>query len=227
VQGPRIYLLDLTTSSLKELTTGEWPTWSPDGTKIAFQRETGQYLPTQSDVEIFAIDPITFRETQITNVEGSSYSGQPAWSPDGSTIAYSRFDPAEEGCWNYYTIYLMDSTGNPKGPVTCEEMNYMDFSPSWSPDGKDVTFTRRRENQLNQLYKVNIETKSITKLTDSTGSNYNELTPAWSTDGNNIAVGSNIDGDFDIWLLDSNGGSYITNLTNSNTDIDGFPEFGE
>ena len=102
----------------------------------------------------------------------------------------------------------------------------MDFAPSWSPDGKEITFTRRRVNQFNQLYKVNIDTKAITKLTDSTGATYDELTPSWSPDGNSIAIGSKRDGDFDIWLVDPNGGGYKTNITDSNPDIDGYPACG-
>jgi len=227
VDGPRIYLLDITTGNLQELTTGQWPSWSPDGTKTAFHRESGQYSP-YADVEIFTIDPLTSIETQLTNVPGSSYSGLPAWSPDGQKIAYTKFNsPQEANCVNLYTIYLMDSSGNPIGSLTCDSgMDYMDFAPSWSPDGKEITFTRRRVNQFNQLYKVNIDTKAITKLTDSTGATYDELTPSWSPDGNSIAIGSKRDGDFDIWLVDPNGGGYKTNITDSNPDIDGYPACG-
>lgn len=78
-----------------------------------------------------------------------------------------------------------------------------------------------------ELFKVDITTKVVTKLTNSDGLNYSELTPAWSPDGQYIAVGSKIDGDFDIWLVDPNRGGYIKNLTNSNTDMDGFPAFGK
>ena len=76
------------------------------------------------------------------------------------------------------------------------------------------------------LYKVTVGTQNFTKLTDSTGTVYRELDPAWSPDGTVIAVASSRDGDFDIWLVDPNGGGYLTNLTNSNPDSDGWPVFG-
>jgi Tol biopolymer transport system component len=64
----------------------------------------------------------------------------------------------------------------------------------------------------------------VTKLTDSNGRAYAELTPAWSPDGAFIAVGSQRDGDFDIWLVDPTGG-YRVNLTTENLEADSFPAF--
>jgi Tol biopolymer transport system component len=223
-----IYQFDLTKGTLEVLTKGDWPNWSPDGKKIVFEKETGQYLP-EADVEIFTIDPITGIETQLTNVPGSSFSSMPAWSPDGNVIAYTKFnEPMEEGCENLYSIYLMSSSGNPVGSLTCQsEGPYDDDAPSWSPDGREINFIRKRfAGQYYQLYKINIATQAITKLTDSSGTNYNEFPAAWSPDGRTIAIGSSKDGDFDIWMVDSNGGGYLTNLTNSNPSFDLFPTFG-
>ncbi|MDH3976760.1 MAG: hypothetical protein OEV42_21055 [Deltaproteobacteria bacterium] len=232
--GPSIFLLDIENRLLQRLTYGDWPTWSPDGTKIAFQRETGDYLPT-ADVELFLIDVQTKTETKLTDVPGSSYSAMPAWSPDGNTIAYVGFQP--EGCYNLHAILLMDSSGNPIGPVTCQVTDGnipMDAAPAWSPDGKEIAFTRRLYRgstpSYYELYKLSLSGQQVKKMTLSDGLNYAEFTPSWSSDGKHIAVGSNKDGDFDIWLIDSAGtdgftDSYKENLTNSNPDIDGYPVF--
>ncbi|MFA4828612.1 MAG: hypothetical protein WC855_08165 [Thermodesulfovibrionales bacterium] len=210
------------------LTTGDGFDWSPDGKKIVFQRETGQCLPNYADYEIFTIDVTTGVGTQLTNVPGCSGSVHPAWSPNGATIAYSRFDAPERGanCWNFDVIYLMDSSGNPIGPITCGNDGYDDFAPYWSPDGNEIVFIRNVSPQnYYQLYKVNINTGTITKLTDSNGANFDESIPAWSPDGAAIAVGSSKDGDYDIWLVNPDGGGYLKNLTNTNTEYDIHPAF--
>jgi Tol biopolymer transport system component len=75
-----------------------------------------------------------------------------------------------------------------------------------------------------ELFKVTVADETITKLTDSNGREYAELTPAWSPDGKVIAVGSQRDGDFDIWLVDPSGG-YVRNLTAENPETDSFPAF--
>ncbi|MBI4688991.1 MAG: PD40 domain-containing protein [Nitrospirae bacterium] len=77
-----------------------------------------------------------------------------------------------------------------------------------------------------QLYKVNVNTGTITKLTDSDGTNYDETTTSsWSPDGSTIAISSSKDGDYDIWLVDPDGGGYLKNLTDSNAEYDIQPSF--
>lgn len=223
-----IYLLNLTTGQTTRLTSGDSISWSPDGSKIVFQRETGSCLPSFSDYEIFTINVASQTETQLTNVPGCSGSTQPAYSPNGSRIAYSRYEPVERGenCWNFDVIYLMDASGTPIGPVTCSGTGVEDFGPAWSPDGAEIAFLRRFPTQnYYQLYKVNATTGATTKLTDSDGTGYNESFSAWPSDGGSIAVGSQRDGDYDIWLVDPNGGGYLANLTNANLEADIQPEF--
>jgi Tol biopolymer transport system component len=120
----------------------------------------------------------------------------------------------------------MDASGNSIGPVTCdEEKPWLDEAPSWSPDGHEIAFLRRWANEYDQLYKVSVDSKAITKLTESDGTAYAEFTPSWSPDGKFIAVGSNQDGDFDIWRVSPTGSGYLNNLTDANSDIDGFPAY--
>jgi len=58
------------------------PSWSPDGTRIAFTRLVG------SSLEVFVMKADGSGQRALTH--GSPNHLDPAWSPDGKTIAYSR-----------------------------------------------------------------------------------------------------------------------------------------
>jgi Tol biopolymer transport system component len=229
VTGPQIYLLDLTSGSLSQLTQGDWPDWSPDGAKMAFERDT-----VSTGVQIFIRNLQTGDEIQLTPTIQDTHvvsSRHPAFSPDGAKIAFTRGYPDGEGCWpDSFAIYLMDTSGNYLGPLTCDPQGpWIDEAPTWSPDGQEIAFTRRWDRQspwpFEKLHKVSVNTKAVTKLTNADWDTYSELTPAWSSDGKYIAIGSNQGGNFDILLVDPDSGAYVGNLTYANSDIDGFPAY--
>jgi Tol biopolymer transport system component len=58
------------------------PSWSPDGTRLAF----ASYTLGAESTDIFAGDPMTGTTTQLADRPGYDYA--PAWSPDGSEIVF-------------------------------------------------------------------------------------------------------------------------------------------
>ncbi len=59
------------------------PSWSPDGTSIAFVRQV------DSESAIYVVQPDGTQLHRLAEISGTS-AGEPAWSPDGSTIAYTN-----------------------------------------------------------------------------------------------------------------------------------------
>ena len=76
-----------------------FPTWSPDGTRIAFV--SGR----DGHPEVFVMNADGTQVRQPTDNDG--VDGRPAWSPDGTRIAFSS--PSSSG--NYLEIFVMNADG--------------------------------------------------------------------------------------------------------------------
>jgi Tol biopolymer transport system component len=168
--------------------------WSPDGTKFAFDsRSRGKFDVYTADsdgsnVSIFTTDP--------------SHDCFPAWSPDGSQIAFAsnRDDNFE--------IYVKNSDGSGKRRLTNNAA--ADLFPSWSPDGTKIAFTSDRDGN-DEIYVMNSDGSDPTRLTENIAAG---LYPSWSPDGAKIAFTSDRDGNNEIYVMNSDG-SNQTRLTHN------------
>jgi Tol biopolymer transport system component len=80
-----------------------------------------------------------------------------------------------------------------------------DFSPAYSPDGKEVVFVSNMDDPNKwEIYKVNIENKKIKRLTKN---NYWDGFPKFSSDGKSIVFSSKREGSENIYTIKKNGGS--------------------
>ena len=74
----------------REPTLDRMPSWSPDGTKIAFMKDEGAIQePETGDIYTVRVDGAGLR--QLTDDGLDEY---PAWSPEGKTVAFSRLTEA-------------------------------------------------------------------------------------------------------------------------------------
>ena len=139
--GPTMsgYLVNPDGSNLRRIESDAWieyPSFSPDDSKLVFMGAVG------SDYSISVIDLASGKVTQLTDAPGEE--GWPAWSPDGSTIAFSTqrddcsFASAGEECWRtgdigpHHDVWLVGADGSNLRRVTPEFGQFV----AWSPDGK-------------------------------------------------------------------------------------------
>jgi TolB protein len=128
-----IYVVDLQSGQATTLIsegTNTYPSWSPDGSKIAFRKMVGEM-----NSEVFIANSDGTAQKNVT--EHPAFDGWPAWSPDGKQIAFSSNRRAN------YQIFLMNADGsnvrllaNTEGRAT---------EPRWSVDGKMIYFTNCRK----------------------------------------------------------------------------------
>ena len=124
-----IYSLDIKTRELKTLIEGgtnTYPSWSPDGSKIAFRRMLGEM-----NSEVFVANSDGTNVRNLTN--HPAFDGWPAWSPDGTQIAFSSNRNAT------YQIFIMNADGSGVRLVANTEGRATE--PRWSTDGKIIYFT--------------------------------------------------------------------------------------
>lgn len=136
------------------------------------------------------------RKSVIGNGPGSGY-GIPAWSPDGSQIAFSSYELVGERTEK--ELYLMDADGANMRRLTNSPGS--DWYPSWCPDGTRIAFVSERDGDK-EVYVMNADGSGQQNVTLSPGA---DSQPAWSPKGGQIAFRSDREGVSQILLMAPDG----------------------
>jgi Tol biopolymer transport system component len=145
------------------------PTVSPDGQTIAVASRLGG-----SWGGIYLLNRFGGGRTKL--VGHSTFDGSPAWSPDGTKLAFRSEVPTLDG--NVGRIFVINRDGTGLRQLSPEPTDYgYDDGPAWSPDGTRVLYSH-----TGVLTVINADGTGLTSLGIS-GAGY----PAWSPDGSRIA----------------------------------------
>jgi TolB protein len=177
--------------------------WSPDGSKLAFCA----FRTRTGDSKLFTVDADGSMLTRLSGRDDDDV--QPAWSPDGSTIAVESY-PGRQGVRG--DLVLVDAITGARTPLITAGST---GDPDWSPDGITIAFTKTIAGQPD-VFTVPSTGGALTRLTDTPGRL--EFDPAWSPDGASILF-SRIGqvGAADLWTMSSADGSGVTRLTDTPT----------
>ena len=176
------------------------PTWSPDGSLLAFWSQAVRTAPT----ELVVVAPDGTQPRVIATLSPAdtpgSYPAGPggiAWSPDSRRIAYSV---SVAGSHHMFVADVDGSGVEPLGDVSLEGRE-----PNWSPDGSQIVFIGGRYDGDRGIYVMRVDGSQVRRLTTPDPTVDYRL-PGWSPKGDWIvsALGTS-DGRTHVVLVAADG----------------------
>ena len=110
------------------------PSWSPNGTRIAFVSDDGVFCGPAGSAEVWTVNRDGTGAARLTPADPADVVSF-TWSPDGTKLAYDRYTSG-----NNSNIYVLDSDGTGQVPLT--NADGVDANPDWQPAGAMTPFPR-------------------------------------------------------------------------------------
>src|ERR1035437_207914 len=197
--GPAVALKRVELSN--EAGAKAYPVFSPDGRHLAYSARG-----TSSKDDTFHItvrDMPSGEPRQLT--QGAANDISPAWSPDGSRLAFVRVSDDGAEC----VVVSLAAPADERKFAGCtapgEETQPLP-ALSWTRDGKSLVVVQTAQNQPPALALLTLDTGAFQALTHPPAATDGDSTPAVSPDGNTIAfVRGTANEGADIFLCETNG----------------------
>ena len=205
----QLYLMDIDGGHRRRLTTSagaalvvtdDYPHWSPDGGRIAFERTTA--TEDRVDADLWLIDVETEEETQLTDTP-EAWDSTPSFAADGNSVLFES-NRDRQGT----DVYRLDLRTQGIVRLTSEPGN--DLEAKESPDGRQIVFGSERDGDY-EIYVMDADGANVRQLTDNEA---DDRCGHWSPDGSRISFYSERDGDREIYVMQADG-SEVRRLTSS------------
>jgi Tol biopolymer transport system component/DNA-binding winged helix-turn-helix (wHTH) protein len=193
---PHLYISLVDGGRPIQLTTGDAsdgrPAWSPDARSIAFAR----FARGRCTVFIIPVGGGVEREVGSCGV---APPGGLAWSPDGKVLVTSAQDSSGP---HRLVVLTLESTG--RRTLTSPPLgSWGDWWPSFSPDGRTISFARTAGEGVLDLFVVDVATGEERRITSDRRSITGQT---FASDGAHLIFGSDRDGMFGVWEISLDGG---------------------
>jgi TolB protein len=189
-----LWLLDVQSGEARRVTRGSGmdsrPAWSPDGRRVAFVRDTGK------DTRLMEVDAGSGTERVL--VDTPAIDLDPVYSRDGKHLYYSSAVGGDFDLWR------LDLATNAQTRLT--EDKGLELRPLPLPGDGRVVFVSKGDGS-DKLAVLNPEDNSRRVLDEYPIAS--QMRPALHPDGRSVVVGFPNAEDWDLWLVDVNGGPPI------------------
>lgn len=164
------------------------PSWSPDGKSLVYR----QCLPTRENgCPLHVVSLATLEVRRLTEQINGVADMMPAWSPDGTKVAFVRFLTFS----SMADLYVISAEGGKSIRVTQDSHDIRGLT--WSGDGRSLIFSSNRTGTYS-LWSVSLRDLAITPI-NAIGET--AIEPAASKD-NQLLVYTDASTNVNIWRLD-------------------------
>ena len=221
--GGDIVVANMDGTGRRQLTSGTasdiQPTFSPDGTRIAFQ----SLAAGGSVVELVVMDADGAHRTTVATNAAAIAVGQMtsiewrlvSWSPDSRLLTYTGLVEGRP------QIFVARADGS--GSTLVGDTGLEGQDPAWSPDGARIAFRGGRYDKDRGVYVMNADGSGLRRVTeprdDPAGNTYSYFAPVWSPDGTLISYSKVAEvGSQQVWVVGADDGieRAISNATDFN-----------
>lgn len=201
-QQSDIYIMDRGGAGEFRLTRGpamkQDPSWSPDGTRIAFA--ISDPIDRSAHISVARVD--SRKVIALSTPPDGCADREPAWSPDGLSIAFSRKcgDAASR-------LYLMTIDGK-----RLSVLSEVGRTPEWSPDGSAIAYTGLGSDGP-AVFVISPDGSLDRQVTRAVSGD-----PAWSPDGTEIVFARAALSALDLFIIKLDG-SALRRLTTDGSSV--------
>ena len=157
--------------------------WSPNGSKLAFSRTSGdgKQNTLRNELDVIGVDGKGARTLHL-NPAPYGARAEPSWSPDSKRIAFSLDE---------FRLATVSVAGGARVPLTNPPRGAVDRNPIWSPDGRWIAFWRSPSRSVSDIWLAHPDGTGLRRLTTTPippagVAHVGSVPLAWSPDGTQL-----------------------------------------